>query len=103
MTSHELGMIISAPYHSQKRDNTVSTYDHKTGVSAFGAVYSKYRKMVIIECQADHVIYLLIYSYNGFVTRNMSEPIIESTAPGGYTCELCRLFFYIGTIPNDWE
>ncbi|KAL6922313.1 hypothetical protein FSST1_006339 [Fusarium sambucinum] len=29
-----LGTIISAPYHSQKREDTVSTYDHNTGVTA---------------------------------------------------------------------
>ncbi|KAG8671343.1 hypothetical protein FPOAC2_04680 [Fusarium poae] len=61
----QLGTIISAPFHSQKRDDTVSTQDYNTGVSAFGAVYSKYRKMIVIECWAEHVVCLPIYSYNG--------------------------------------
>ncbi|CEI67460.1 unnamed protein product [Fusarium venenatum] len=50
------GTIISAPYYSQKRDDTISTYDYNTGVTAFDAVYSKHRKMVIIECWAEHVV-----------------------------------------------
>ncbi|KAL6917959.1 hypothetical protein ACHAPO_000234 [Fusarium lateritium] len=72
-----LGTIISAPYHSQKRDDTVSTYDYNTGVTAFGAVYSKYRKMVIIECWAEHVVCLPIYSYNSKGLENRQGMVSE--------------------------
>ncbi|CAF3461984.1 unnamed protein product [Fusarium graminearum] len=64
---HDLtpGTIISAPFHSQYRYNTVSTDNHNTAVSAFGAIHSKYRKMVIIESWDEHVSCLPIYTYNG--------------------------------------
>ncbi|KAH7185758.1 uncharacterized protein B0J16DRAFT_320525 [Fusarium flagelliforme] len=64
---HDLkrGTIISAPFHSQYRQDTVSTLDLNTGVSAFGPVYSKYRKMIIIETWAEHVVCLPIFTYNG--------------------------------------
>ncbi|KAL4724021.1 hypothetical protein ACLX1H_008625 [Fusarium chlamydosporum] len=58
------GTIISAPFHSQYRQDTVTALDHNTGISAFGPVYSKYRKMIIIESWAEHVICLPIYTYN---------------------------------------
>ncbi|CAG7563561.1 unnamed protein product [Fusarium equiseti] len=64
---HDLkrGTIISAPFHTQYRQDTVSTLDLNTGVSAFGPVYSKYRKMIIIETWAEHVVCLPIFTYNG--------------------------------------
>ncbi|RBR15409.1 uncharacterized protein FIESC28_07344 [Fusarium coffeatum] len=43
----------------------VSTVDLNTGVSAFGPVYSKYRKMIVIETWAEHVVCLPIFTYNG--------------------------------------
>ncbi|KAF4968034.1 hypothetical protein FSARC_4531 [Fusarium sarcochroum] len=64
------GTIISAPYHSQYRDSTVSTFNSNTAVSGFGAVYSKYRKMIILEVWADHVVCLPVYSYNGIGLQN---------------------------------
>ncbi|KAM0561133.1 hypothetical protein ACHAPJ_003637 [Fusarium lateritium] len=71
------GTIISAPYHSQYRDKTVSTVNFNTAVSGFGAVYSKYRKMIILEAWADHVVCLPIYSYNGKGLQNRQGMIEE--------------------------
>ncbi|KAF4339395.1 hypothetical protein FBEOM_6680 [Fusarium beomiforme] len=64
---HELqpGTIISAPFHSQNRDDKVSTTNYHTEVSGFGPIYSKYRKMIVIELWGDHAVCLPIYSYNG--------------------------------------
>ncbi|KAF9770381.1 hypothetical protein IL306_012092 [Fusarium sp. DS 682] len=59
------GTIISAPFHSQNRDDKVSTTNYHTAVSGFGPIYSKYRKMVVIETWADHAVCLPIYSYHG--------------------------------------
>ncbi|KAM0202262.1 hypothetical protein ACHAPA_000072 [Fusarium lateritium] len=71
------GTIISAPFHSQYRDNTVSTGNYNTAVSGFGAVYSKYRKMVILETWADHVVCLPMYSYNGRGLENRQGMVDE--------------------------
>ncbi|SPJ70829.1 uncharacterized protein FTOL_00557 [Fusarium torulosum] len=71
------GTIISAPFHSQYRDNTVSTGNYNTAVSGFGAVYSKYRKMVILETWADHVVCLPMYSYNGQGLENRQGMVDE--------------------------
>ncbi|RGP77890.1 hypothetical protein FLONG3_3959 [Fusarium longipes] len=71
------GMIISAPFHSQYRNDTISTMDHNTGVSAFGPVYSKYRKMVVIENWQEHVVCLPIYTYNGVGLKNRQAMIDE--------------------------
>ncbi|KAH7227961.1 hypothetical protein BKA60DRAFT_654378 [Fusarium oxysporum] len=59
------GTIISAPFHSQNRDDKVSTTNYHTAVSGFGPIYSKYRKMITIEIWGDHAVCLPIYSYNG--------------------------------------
>ncbi|KAH7235877.1 hypothetical protein BKA59DRAFT_533392 [Fusarium tricinctum] len=71
------GTIISAPFHSQYRDSTVSTSNYNTAVSGFGAVYSKYRKMVILETWADHVVCLPMYSYNGRGLENRQGMVDE--------------------------
>ncbi|KAM0355884.1 hypothetical protein ACHAPU_000271 [Fusarium lateritium] len=71
------GTIISAPFHSQYRDDTVSTGNHNTAVSAFGTVYSKYRKMVILEAWADHVVCLPIYTYNDKGLENRQGMVEE--------------------------
>ncbi|KAF4441696.1 hypothetical protein F53441_11956 [Fusarium austroafricanum] len=64
---HELkpGTIISAPSHRQYQKDIVSTVNHNTAVSGFGAVYSKYRKMIILETWAENAVCLPIYTYNG--------------------------------------
>ncbi|RBA19569.1 hypothetical protein FPRO05_09672 [Fusarium proliferatum] len=59
------GTIVSAPFHSQNRDDKVSTTNYHTAVSGFGPIYSKYRKMITIEIWGDHAVCLPIYSYNG--------------------------------------
>ncbi|KAJ4140009.1 hypothetical protein NW768_001361 [Fusarium equiseti] len=59
------GTIISAPFRTQYLQDIVSTFDLDTGVSAFGPVYSKYRKMIIVETWAEHVVCLPIFTYNG--------------------------------------
>ncbi|KAM5346502.1 hypothetical protein ACJ41O_009507 [Fusarium nematophilum] len=70
---HELtvGIIISAPFHNQCREQIVSADDASISLTGFGAVYSKYRKMVIIQEWAEHLTCLPIYSYQarGLETR----------------------------------
>ncbi|KAF5983199.1 hypothetical protein FBULB1_3891 [Fusarium bulbicola] len=71
------GTIISAPFHSQYRDDKVSTTNYHTAVSGFGPIYSKYRKMITIEIWGDHAVCLPIYSYNGKGLENRGGMVDE--------------------------
>ncbi|PNP84855.1 hypothetical protein FNYG_01949 [Fusarium nygamai] len=71
------GTIISAPFHSQNRDDKVSTTNYHTAVSGFGPIYSKYRKMITIEIWGDHAVCLPIYSYNGKGLENRGGMVDE--------------------------
>ncbi|KAF5976936.1 hypothetical protein FCOIX_6800 [Fusarium coicis] len=71
------GAIISAPFHSQNRDDKVSTTNYHTAVSGFGPIYSKYRKMITIEIWGDHAVCLPIYSYNGKGLENRGGMVDE--------------------------
>ncbi|KAG5793261.1 hypothetical protein H9Q69_007706 [Fusarium xylarioides] len=71
------GTIISGPFHSQNRDDKVSTTNYHTAVSGFGPIYSKYRKMITIEVWGDHAVCLPIYSYNGKGLENRAGMVDE--------------------------
>ncbi|KAH8729442.1 hypothetical protein BGZ61DRAFT_475062 [Ilyonectria robusta] len=59
------GTIISAPHHTQGRSDIVSAEDRNMMYSDFGAVHSKYRKMIILETWGEHCICLPLYTYRG--------------------------------------
>lgn len=60
-----LGTIISTAIHNQARENTVSIDEFNKSLSGFGIVYSKYRKLIVVEEWAQHVVCIPLYSYNG--------------------------------------
>ncbi|KAM6534905.1 hypothetical protein FALCPG4_004524 [Fusarium falciforme] len=60
-----LGTIISTAIHNQARENTVSIEEFNKSLSGFGIVYSKYRKLIVVEEWAQHVVCIPLYSYNG--------------------------------------
>ncbi|KAL6361843.1 hypothetical protein LRP88_05321 [Fusarium phalaenopsidis] len=60
-----LGTIISTAIHNQARENTVSIDEFNKSLSGFGIVYSKYRKLIVVEEWAQHVVCISLYSYNG--------------------------------------
>ncbi|RSL62474.1 hypothetical protein CEP54_005654 [Fusarium duplospermum] len=60
-----LGTIISTAVHEQARENTVSIDEFNKSLSGFGIVYSKYRKLIVVEEWTQHVVCIPLYSYNG--------------------------------------
>ncbi|UPK91064.1 hypothetical protein LCI18_001999 [Fusarium solani-melongenae] len=60
-----LGTIISTAIHNQAREDTVSIDEFNKSLSGFGIVYSKYRKLIVVEEWAQHVVCIPLYSYNG--------------------------------------
>lgn len=59
------GAIISTAIHGQAREDTVSIDEFNKSLSGFGVVYSKYRKLIVVEEWAQHVVCIPLYSYNG--------------------------------------
>ncbi|KAM6523451.1 hypothetical protein FSOLCH5_004070 [Fusarium solani] len=60
-----LGTIISTAIHNQAREDTVAIDEFNKSLSGFGIVYSKYRKLIVVEEWAQHVVCIPLYSYNG--------------------------------------
>ncbi|KAH6894317.1 hypothetical protein B0T10DRAFT_558461 [Thelonectria olida] len=61
----KMGMIVSAPCHTQARWDLVDPADEHISFTEFGAVHSKYRKMLIVGDWNEHYDCLPLYSYNG--------------------------------------
>ncbi|KAL2689894.1 hypothetical protein Neosp_003957 [[Neocosmospora] mangrovei] len=60
-----LGAIISTAIHEQARQDTVAIDEFNKSLSGFGIVYSKYRKLIVVEEWPEHVICIPLYTYNG--------------------------------------
>ncbi|KAM0439956.1 hypothetical protein ACHAPT_001056 [Fusarium lateritium] len=60
-----VGTIISTAIHQQAREDTVSIGEFNKSLSGFGVVYSKYRKLIIVEEWTQHVVCIPLYTYNG--------------------------------------
>ncbi|KAJ4326159.1 hypothetical protein N0V84_003209 [Fusarium piperis] len=85
------GTIISTAIHGQAREDTVSIDEFNKSLSGFGIVYSKYRKLIVVEEWTQHVVCIPLYSYNGrglsgreglaceyFDVRDMDDPNPEA-------------------------
>ncbi|EEU46808.1 uncharacterized protein NECHADRAFT_77591 [Fusarium vanettenii 77-13-4] len=86
-----LGAIISTAIHNQAREDTVAIDEFNKSLSGFGIVYSKYRKLIVVEEWAQHVVCIPLYTYNGrglagrealaceyFDVRDVGDPDPES-------------------------
>ncbi|KAI8721976.1 hypothetical protein NCS52_00340400 [Fusarium sp. LHS14.1] len=61
----KLGTIISTAIHNQAREDTVAIDEFNKSLSGFGIVYSKYRKLIVVEEWEEHVVCIPLYTYNG--------------------------------------
>ncbi|OTB00896.1 hypothetical protein M426DRAFT_26125 [Hypoxylon sp. CI-4A] len=61
------GVIFSAPTHTSdpSEEMQVKCDDPHLTATPFGTVYSKFRKMVVVRCFAQHCLYVPIYTFNG--------------------------------------
>ncbi|GAP88234.1 hypothetical protein SAMD00023353_3000250 [Rosellinia necatrix] len=65
-TSYRVGVIFSAPHHTPGAigERWVSVSDPYHTATPFGAIHSKYRKMVVAKVFGEHCVCLPIYSHN---------------------------------------
>lgn len=64
--SYKIGTIFSTPHHTAfSSQQWVSASDPHQTPTAFGVVYSKFRKMIVIKKFGQHCICVPIYTHNG--------------------------------------
>lgn len=68
------GMIIRAALHEQHLDNRIDQADKNKTQSIFGAIHTKFRKMIVIGLYQDHYIALPMYTHNGIGLSNKAKP-----------------------------
>lgn len=64
------GLIIRGPLHEQDyqgaaEQSTFTVADKNVTDSRFGPIYTKVRKMIVVECYADHYIAVPCFTHNG--------------------------------------
>lgn len=65
---YKIGTIFSVPHHSQASQDShllVDYDDPHVSATAFGPVYSKYRRMIVVETYTTHCTCVPIYTHNG--------------------------------------
>ncbi len=68
------GMIIRAALHEQHLDDTAGDTDKNKVESRFGAIHTKFRKMIVVGLYQDHYIALPMYTHNGNGLSNKAQP-----------------------------
>jgi len=62
---YKTGMIIRAALHEPFLSGATDVADKSRTESKFGAICTKYRKMIVVALYQDHYVALPLYTHNG--------------------------------------
>lgn len=102
------GVIIRAPLHEQdyqgasRQSNVTAADAHNKTESRFGTIYTKYRKMIVVECYQDHYIAVPLFTHGGRGLQYKRKPEeyirLVHLSDSRSMSSLC--FFVFECVPN---
>jgi len=71
---YKTGMIIRAALHEPFLSGATDVADKSRTESKFGAICTKYRKMIVVALYQDHYVALPLYTHNGNGLQGKAKP-----------------------------